>query len=104
MVCEIQYGGRITDWVDLDLFYAYGHEWLDEKIMNAGFTFNNDNPPNARNFKYIIPDGIEVQKYRDFIDIVPEKDSPAIFGLHENADLAKRKRESIMMLDTIMMT
>jgi len=103
MVCEIQYGGRITDWVDLDLFYAYGHEWLDEKIMNQAFTFNNE-APNSRNFKYIIPDGVEVQKYRDFIELVPEKDSPGIFGLHENADLAKRKRESAEMLDTILMT
>lgn len=104
MVCEIQYGGRITDYIDMELFYAYGNEWLDEKIMQPSFCFNNDNPPNPKNFKYIIPEGMDIIRYHSYIDLVPEKDQPFIFGLHENADLAKRKRESLEMLDTILLT
>jgi dynein heavy chain len=100
MVCMIQYGGRITDQVDFDLFQSYGAEWLDEKIMQSNFVFNSQSE-----FPYKIPDGTDVNKYREYIDDhVPSIDLPPIFSLHPNADLTFRRRESTEMLGTIMMT
>jgi dynein heavy chain len=33
MVCEVQYGGRITDDLDRELFNAYGEDYLKETIF-----------------------------------------------------------------------
>ena len=33
MVCEVQYGGRITDDLDRELFNVYGFEFLKEGIF-----------------------------------------------------------------------
>jgi dynein heavy chain len=63
MVCDIQYGGRITDTLDFELFKAYGNEWLDEKIMQSNFVFNTQSE-----FAYKIPDGTDVTKYREYIE------------------------------------
>ena len=34
MVCEVQYGGRITDDLDRELFNAYGVDYLKEAMLN----------------------------------------------------------------------
>jgi len=35
MVCNVQYGGRITDDLDRELFFVYGLEFLNEKIFQT---------------------------------------------------------------------
>lgn len=39
MVCEVQYGGRITDDLDRELFITYGEYWLSDNMFNPGFKF-----------------------------------------------------------------
>lgn len=57
-------------------------------------------------FKYKIPanPGIELVKYIDYINTIPGTDSPQVFGLHNNADLTFRLKESLEMINTIMET
>jgi dynein heavy chain len=57
-------------------------------------------------FKYKIPSNpsAEIQKYRDYIDIIPPIDNPEVFGLHPNADLTFRLKESQEMINTLMET
>ena len=33
MVCDVQYGGRITDALDRELFVTYGAMWIQEAIF-----------------------------------------------------------------------
>ena len=41
MICEIQYGGRITDGLDRELFNTYGNIWIQERIFTEPeFCFN----------------------------------------------------------------
>lgn len=39
MVCEVQYGGRITDDWDRRLFNTYGQAWLAQRVTEASFEF-----------------------------------------------------------------
>jgi dynein heavy chain, axonemal len=55
-------------------------------------------------FSYVIPDAQEHPKYMEEIDHMPGKDSPPIFGLHTNADLTFRLKESNEMLNTLVDT
>eukprot|EP00392_Amoebophrya_sp_AT5.2_P015401 g15603.t1 len=100
MVAEVQYGGRITDDLDRELFITFTQKWMCEEIFKPGFQFNNY----PADFAYKIPSGLEIQDYRDFIDTVPPVDSPMIFGLHTNADLTYRLKEAAEMLQSIMET
>jgi len=108
MVCEVQYGGRITDDLDRELFNTYGHDYLCEKVLGADHVFkevgDKDKGIDGTRFKYKIPQGTEIQKYREYIDTLPAIDSPEIFGLHPNADLTFRLKESKEMIDTILDT
>merc|ERR1719327_1455051 len=52
MVAEAQYGGRITDDLDRELFSTYAMKWFCDDIFKAGFTFNNF----SFEYDYAIPD------------------------------------------------
>merc|ERR1719188_666172 len=69
-------------------------------MFKPEFLFNNY----QSEFEYKIPESIDHQIYRDFIDTIPPVDSPLIFGLHTNADLTYRLKEAGEMLTTIIET
>lgn len=97
MVCDVQYGGRITDGLDRELFQTYGALWIQEAIFNPGYCFNNS----VVEYSYCIPEQTEHVKYLEDISLIPAQDSPPIFGLHSNADLTFRLKESNEMLTTL---
>jgi len=93
MVCEVQYGGKITDAFDLRLFNTYGQAWLALRCMEPGFEF----------FKgYKIPTGTDIEIFRKYIEGLPLVDNPELFGLHSNADLVFRTAQTTDVLSTIL--
>jgi dynein heavy chain len=100
MVAEAQYGGRITDDLDRELFNTYCAKWLCDDCFKPTFAFNNY----AADYNYKIPEGLEIQQFREAIDTIPPVDSPLIFGLHPNADLTYRLKEAAEMITTIIET
>eukprot|EP00931_Biecheleriopsis_adriatica_P036383 TRINITY_DN2095_c0_g1_i5.p1 TRINITY_DN2095_c0_g1~~TRINITY_DN2095_c0_g1_i5.p1 ORF type:complete len:4649 (-),score=1173.32 TRINITY_DN2095_c0_g1_i5:61-14007(-) len=100
MIAEAQYGGRITDDLDRELFLTYTQKWFNDDIWKASFTFNNY----ASDYNYKIPEGLEIQQFKEAIDTFPVVDSPLIFGLHTNADLNYRLKEASEMISTIIET
>jgi len=100
MVAEAQYGGRITDDLDRELFNTYAAKWFLDEIFKSSFCFNNY----AWEYNYKIPEGLDIQQYRDAIDTIPPVDVPLIFGLHTNADLTYRLKEASEMIITIVET
>jgi dynein heavy chain len=97
MVCDVQYGGKITDDWDRRLFNTYGKSWLTEKCLAVDFKFiqNNDT-------YYIPPVSQDIEVYRKYIEQLPLVDDPEVFGLHGNADLAFRTQNTKVTLDTIL--
>lgn len=100
MVAEVQYGGRITDDLDRELFITYSQMWFQDNIFQPNYPFNST----YTDFHYQIPDCAEHQKFIEYISSMPEKDSPIIFGLHPNADLTFRLKESVEMINTLVDT
>ena len=71
MVSEIQYGGRITDNLDRELFDAYAREYIKEGIFQSDHIFCEITTEGTREkIQYKIPSNPlgEIQKYRDYID------------------------------------
>jgi len=105
MVCEVQYGGRITDSLDRELFNSYGQLWVTENIFQPQYSFNTTNQNDKSNdFTYHIPQDGEHTKFMDYINSMPEKDHPSIFGLNGNADMTHRLNESASMISTLIDT
>ena len=62
MICEVQYGGRITDDLDRELFKEYGEDYLKDGIFSNEHVFTeiqNEAPGGSvdqrKRFKYKIP-------------------------------------------------
>jgi len=100
MIAEVQYGGRITDDLDRELFITYAAKWFCDDIFKPSFCFNNY----PFDFDYKIPEGQEMPQFLTYIETLPTVDSPLIFGLHTNADLTCRQLEATMMLTALMET
>jgi len=96
MVCDVQYGGKITDDFDRRLFNTYGKSWLTEKCLAVDFKFVAGNDT-----YYIPPVNPEIDVYRKYIEQLPLVDDPEVFGLHANADLAYRAAQTKTTLSTI---
>jgi dynein heavy chain, axonemal len=88
------------------LFSGYTEAWLSQPTLNPTFSFNPDNPINKipGNFKYFIPNYVEVDDFMTYIQKFPDIDSPEVLGLHPNADLTFRFKEVNQLLDTIVET
>jgi hypothetical protein len=95
-VCDVQYGGKITDDWDRRLFNTYGKSWLVEKCLSPDFKFVPGNDT-----YFIPPFSQEIETYRKYIDSLPLVDDPEVFGLHGNADLAYRTAQAATTLGTI---
>lgn len=93
MVCEVQYGGRITDDMDRRLFNTYGDAFLTPKIFDPAFEFF----PGYKVLKFPA-----IEQYRAAIEEGLDVDNPGVFGLHSNGDLTYRTKETREMLSCIM--
>jgi len=93
MVCEIQYGGRITDNLDRRLFNTYGDLWLCPKMFDSAFEF----APGYKIMRYS-----DITKFREAIDSeMKDDDTPEAFWMHSNADLTFRSKRTNEVLQTV---
>jgi len=72
-------------------------------MLQDGFSFNPGKviSPIPKDFNYVVMDALDVAAYRQYGKDFPEIDSPELFGLHPNADLAFRKKEVNELLTTV---
>ena len=78
MFGEIQYGGRVTDDYDKRLLNTFCKVWFSDDMFAPTFEF----------FKgYVIPQSTKIVDFQDYIQSLPQYDTPEVFGLHGNADI-----------------
>ena len=106
MVAEVQYGGKITDDLDRRLFRTYANQWFTSATTKPGFAFRPSETLQKieNDFGYGCPIGDTHDDYAAFAKTLPSVDSPGVFGLHPNADLAFRNKEVRNLLATILET
>jgi dynein heavy chain len=104
MIAEIQYGGRITDYLDRELMVAYAEQYFRDSLITNDLIFGKVQGDGKEPIKYTVPVGTEHKHYLDFIDKLPDFDSPEIFGMNPNADITCRLKETNELIYTIMET
>jgi dynein heavy chain len=78
MLGEIQYGGRVTDDFDKRLLNTFCRVWFGENMFTPTFNFYKG---------YVIPLCINCEQYMEYVNSLPNYDTPEVFGLHSNADI-----------------
>jgi dynein heavy chain len=115
MVCEVQYGGRITDDLDKELFTVYGKElYIRETILlSQPYSIIDKTLPAPKGARkeekkkllYQTPNNIrecEIPHFLEHIKQLPDEDNPECFGLNQDADLAFQLKETFEMLDVLL--
>lgn len=92
MVGEVQYGGRVTDDFDKILLNTYCKAWFGENIFQNNFCFYKG---------YTIPHMNKIEEYLEFINNLPDVDTPEAFGLHPNADITYQTNTANSLLEKI---
>jgi hypothetical protein len=82
MVCEVQYGGRVTDDYDRRLLATLGERYFKDQTMKLGT--NTSEYPRGYCPK-LLPD---ISAAKSFVECLPQDDLPEVFGLHPNAELS----------------
>eukprot|EP01064_Diplonema_japonicum_P028148 TRINITY_DN4256_c2_g1_i2.p1 TRINITY_DN4256_c2_g1~~TRINITY_DN4256_c2_g1_i2.p1 ORF type:complete len:4454 (+),score=1223.71 TRINITY_DN4256_c2_g1_i2:62-13363(+) len=96
---ECNYGGRVTDDRDRRCLMATLGSFYSESILDSGYSLD---PEGA--VAYIMPDGKDLDVPLEFTAKLPANAPPSIFGLHNNAEIAKNKRDASLLLSTLLST
>ena len=93
---EIMYGGKVTDGNDRRCLMSILQAFINPAILEEGYSFSSSGI-------YKLPfKGTNVEGMVDYVQTLPEVDSPEIFGMNENADIACLSRESNDLLKTVL--
>uniref|UniRef100_A0A7N9AZR1 Dynein, axonemal, heavy chain 6 n=1 Tax=Mastacembelus armatus TaxID=205130 RepID=A0A7N9AZR1_9TELE len=92
---EITYGGRVTDAWDQRCLRTILKGFFSPKTLEPGYTFSSSGT-------YYAPDTDELEQYKKYIESLPIIDDPEIFGMHENANLAFQRQETMILINTIL--
>eukprot|EP00939_MAST-03C_sp_MAST-3C-sp1_P004322 g4322.t1 len=90
LVGDAMYGGRVSDDFDRRILQTYMHEYFGDFVFDTFQEFQFSSVGHT----YIIPKvsgkktaGRTLNEYRSFLDTLPLNNSPAVFGLHPNAEI-----------------
>ncbi|KAH0792655.1 Dynein heavy chain family protein [Histomonas meleagridis] len=92
-ICEIHYGGRVTDELDRRLIRTIGeHYFNNQRVFPSNNETNSfDGPPKH---EYLIYDCSQVSQFIEKANEIPQNDPPDIFGLHSLADVKLRRDQA----------
>jgi dynein heavy chain len=78
---HINYGGRVTDDWDRRCLITLLKRFYTPEISNEKYRFSDAS-------LYVIPQlSNDIEKYRSHLEQLPLHEDPAVFGLHENANI-----------------
>jgi dynein heavy chain len=92
---ECNYGGRVTDDKDRLLLNTLLDRVYRDEIMQPSFNLS------ASGLYYVPPAG-DHASYMAFIDTLPANQTPEVFGLHDNADIAKDAANTSTLLESLL--
>lgn len=91
----INYGGRVTDDQDRRCLITTLEKYYCPENLNDDYFYSDSE-------RYMAPTMGDAQSYRDYIQGLPNEDSPEVFGLHDNANIAYQKQESGSMVEKVL--
>ena len=83
LIGDAMYGGRVSDDMDRRILKTYLEEYMGDFLFDdcEKFSFSKVG------FEYTIPEWGELENYSNMVESLPLTNSPAVFGLHPNAEI-----------------
>lgn len=83
LIGDAMYGGRVSDDMDRRVLKTYLEEYMGDFLFDdcQKFTFSKVG------FDYCLPGFGDLENYTSMIESLPLTNSPAVFGLHPNAEI-----------------
>jgi dynein heavy chain len=83
LIGDAMYGGRVSDNLDRRVLKTYLEEYMGDFLFDdtQEFTFSRVG------FDYVLPKWGELENYTEMVEALPLVNSPAVFGLHPNAEI-----------------
>lgn len=83
LIGDAMYGGRVSDDMDRRILKTYLEEYMGDFLFDdcQKFSFS------TVGFDYKLPEWGELENYSMMIETLPLTNSPAVFGLHPNAEI-----------------
>jgi dynein heavy chain len=94
----VNYGGRVTDYIDLRTIHVLLLDLFNEKVLEDDFPFSKSGIYRSIAFDADRPH----KSYLDYIESLPLTSDPEAFGLHQNADIICAETETKQGFDTIL--
>lgn len=92
----INYGGRVTDYIDLRTIDVIMRDYYTPSILTPGHRFDKDGV-----FYSIEPDEEDPHgSYLEYIDSLPLVANPGVFGMHDNAKIGSANADTFYMFET----
>jgi dynein heavy chain, axonemal len=94
IIGQINYGGRVTDPQDRGTLLTILCKYLSPRILEEGHQFCEEGV-------YVVPPGGTLAEAQQHIQAMSLVDEPAVFGMHENANLRYQLQTSEYLLSKI---
>ncbi|RHW74065.1 dynein heavy chain [Trypanosoma brucei equiperdum] len=95
---QCNYGGRVTDDWDRRCLMAILSLYITPMVLDDDYAFSAEAP------EYFVPPFGEYNSYVEHIQELPLQQPPAVFGLHENANITKDERDARNLLEATLLT
>ncbi|XP_078146083.1 dynein axonemal heavy chain 6 [Centroberyx gerrardi] len=92
---DITYGGRVTDAWDQRCLRTILKGFFSPQTLECSYTYSASGI-------YYAPESDRLEQYKKYIEGLPIIDDPEIFGMHENANLAFQRQETMTLINTIL--
>uniref|UniRef100_A0A8C2GSU6 Dynein, axonemal, heavy chain 6 n=1 Tax=Cyprinus carpio TaxID=7962 RepID=A0A8C2GSU6_CYPCA len=92
---EITYGGRVTDAWDQRCLRTILKSFFSPATLEDSYTY-------SKSGIYFAPNSDSLTEYKQYIEDLPLIDDPEVFGMHENANLAFQRQETMTLISTIL--
>jgi len=83
LIGDAMYGGRVSDDMDRRILKTYLEEYMGDFLFDDTQKFHFSNV----GFEYILPEWGDILNYTEMVESLPLTNSPAVFGLHPNAEI-----------------
>lgn len=83
LIGDAMYGGRVSDGMDRRILVTYLEEYMGDFLFDdcQKFCFSQVG------FDYMLPEWGGIENYSGMVETLPMTNSPAVFGLHPNAEI-----------------
>ncbi|PIK36647.1 putative dynein heavy chain 6, axonemal [Apostichopus japonicus] len=93
---EVSYGGRVTDHMDRRCLLSILNIYYNPDALLPEYCYSPDK------VYHPLPKSFSLGDSRDYIQGLPDSDSPEVFGMHPNAEKSYRESQANKLMSTLM--